>query len=158
MRVSAFDLDVENWTPNGLAVTSLVIRIFQANGRLLKTGDALSRDLGLTSTRWQVLGAIDMQPKTVAQIAREFELTRQGVLWVVEMLQKESLVELVPNPAHKRAKLVRLTSAGQHALGEVLNRQRVWADELGRSFTSGEMQICNEVLERFSELLKSEES
>jgi DNA-binding MarR family transcriptional regulator len=57
------------------------------------------RDLELTSARWQVLGAIVQTPRTVAQIARYFELTRQGVLWVVQSMLKDGIVELAKNPA-----------------------------------------------------------
>ena len=40
------------------ALTGLVIEVFRLNGDLLAAGDALVGDLGLTSARWQVLGAI----------------------------------------------------------------------------------------------------
>jgi hypothetical protein len=75
-------------TPEGAAVTELVLSIFRANGRLLREGDVLARDLGLNAARWQSAGAIFLAPKTAAQIAREFELSRQGVLLVVQSLLK----------------------------------------------------------------------
>ncbi|MDH3233798.1 MAG: MarR family transcriptional regulator, partial [Alphaproteobacteria bacterium] len=40
------------------AVTALILETFRLNGRLLAAGDRLVGDLGLTSARWQVLGAI----------------------------------------------------------------------------------------------------
>ena len=43
------------------AVTDLVLEIFRLNGCLIASGDALVAKIGLTSARWQVLGAIAMQ-------------------------------------------------------------------------------------------------
>jgi len=45
-------------TPTGEAATELILSAFRANGLLLDAGDMLSVDEGLTSARWQVLGAI----------------------------------------------------------------------------------------------------
>jgi len=48
-------------TKSGKAFTELVLETFQFNGRLLAAGDRLAKPLGLTSSRWQVLGAIGHQ-------------------------------------------------------------------------------------------------
>ena len=45
-----------------VALTELILETFRLNGRLLAAGDALVRDLGLTSARWQILGAIALSP------------------------------------------------------------------------------------------------
>ena len=49
-------------TPGGEALTDLFLAVFRLNGRLLAAGDHLVSDLGLTSARWQVLGAIAHAP------------------------------------------------------------------------------------------------
>src|SRR5205814_345438 len=56
----------------GGLVTELILEVFRLNGRLLAAGDRLVADLGLTSARWQVLGAIALasSPMPVAWIAR----------------------------------------------------------------------------------------
>jgi len=48
-------------------MTNLILEIFRVNGLLLAAGDRLTRDLGLTSARWQVLGALAEGPLTAAQ-------------------------------------------------------------------------------------------
>jgi hypothetical protein len=60
------------------ALSELIVEIFRINGRLLAAGDRLVADLGLTSARWQVIGAIALagQPQTVPAIARTMGLTR----------------------------------------------------------------------------------
>lgn len=101
-------------------VRNLVLAIFEANGRLVDAGNALVQPIGLTTAWWQVLGALGYAPAplSVAQIARNMGLTRQAVQRVADLLEKHGLVRFEPNPHHKRAKLVLLTSAGQAALSE----------------------------------------
>ena len=50
-------------------LTDLVLEVFRLNGRLIASGDVLVAKIGLTSARWQVLGAIALQP-TPASVAR----------------------------------------------------------------------------------------
>ena len=70
--------------------------------------------LGLTSTRWQVLGAIAdaERAQPVAWLARDMGGIRQNVQRIVNDLQKMGLVTLEVNPHHRRASLVVLTDKG----------------------------------------------
>lgn len=101
-----------------LAVRNLVIKIFETNGRLVETGNALVRPAGLTTAWWQVLGALGYSPMPlpVAHIARNMGITRQAVQRVVDLLLEQGFVALQPNPHHQRAKLVVLTRTGRAAL------------------------------------------
>ena len=95
------------------AITDLVLETFRLNGRLLASGDALVADLGLTSARWQVIGAMALSPMplSVAQIARNMGLTRQAVQRLANEMEADGLMRFAPNPHHQRAKLVVLTAA-----------------------------------------------
>ena len=145
-------------TPEGAAVTRLILSIFRTNGRLLRAGDTLNRDIGLTAARWQVLGAIEKAPKTVAQIARDYELSRQGILWIVKEMVKDGTVELVRNPDHRRAKLVRCTAKGHAIYAEVAHRQRVWSNGLAGNFSIEELDAALDVVNRLSAAVKEPES
>lgn len=142
-------------SPEGAAVTDLMLTVFRVNGRLLRTGDNLTRDLDLTAARWQVLGALVERPRTVAQVARHFESTRQGVLWVVTALVKDGLVELIDNPDHKRAKLVQFTDKGQAIYDEVTRRQVAWVNGFSGHFQVDELRRTIEVLDRLGRELGS---
>jgi len=135
-------------TSEGAAITDLILAVFLANGRLMRAGDALLRDLGLTGARWQILCGVVDTPRTVAQIARRYELSRQGVLWVVQGLAKDAIVELVNNPDHKRAKLVRLTDKGRSLLIDVERRQRPWSNDIAATFRLDEIHQAIAYLER----------
>src|SRR5271166_2699358 len=112
------------------AVTELMLETFRFNGRLLAAGDALVADIGLTSARWQVLGAIALSavPLPVAHIARNMGLTRQSVQRLVDEMKKEGLVKLAPNRHHRRAQLVLLTEKGELAFRTAMARQELWAE------------------------------
>src|ERR1700690_4494022 len=106
------------------AVTELIIETFRLNGRLLAAGDALVAPLGLTTARWQVLGAIALSPTPlpVAHLARNMGLTRQAVQRLVNEMTDDGLVRLAPNPHHQRAKLVLLTARGKAAYEASIER------------------------------------
>ena len=114
------------------ALTGLVIEVFRLNGDLLSAGDALVGDLGLTSARWQVLGAIALSPVPlpVAHIARNMGLTRQAVQRSVDEMREDGIVQLVPNPHHQRAMLVTMTERGEEAYRAATERQGRWAEAL----------------------------
>ena len=54
--------DIDDNTRLRRSLTDVIIGVFRLNGALLVCGDALVADLGLTSARWQVLGAIALSP------------------------------------------------------------------------------------------------
>ena len=68
--------------------------LVRLNGRLLAAGDAMTRDLALTSVRWQVLGAVRLPggPPPVPWIVRTMGLTRQAVPRVAGELPAEGFV------------------------------------------------------------------
>lgn len=116
-------------------ITDLVLAVFRLNGRLIEAGDRLVKDLGLTSARWQVIGAVALapQPLPVAQIARQMGLTRQAVQRIANELEEDGLVRFAPNPHHRRAKLVVLTRHGHTAFSAAMERQTPWAAALGKA-------------------------
>ena len=130
------------------AWTGLVLDVFRLNGDLLAAGDALVGDLGLTSARWQVLGAIALSPVAlpVAHIARNMGLTRQAVQRLVDDMRTDGLVRLEPNPHHRRAMLVVMTEAGDAAYRAASARQERWADTLIAGLPAESFEAASELL------------
>jgi len=141
-------------TPKGAAVTELILTMFLAHGRIMRGGDSLLSDLGLTGARWQVLGAIKDGPKTVAQIARRYELSRQGVLWIVQSLLEDGLVKYIDNPDHKRAKLLVFTERGKETDAEIERRQCRWSNDLGKAFDLEDLHAATQCVRRLGERIK----
>ena len=140
------------------AFTDLVLEVFRLNGRRLAAGDQLAAPVGLTSARWQVLGAIDGQPLSVAGIARAMGLTRQSVQRTADLLAAEGIVDFVPNPQHKRAKLVELTPTGRAMLREVTILQRAWADRTAAGLPAAALEAAVELLRTLRQRLEQAES
>ena len=144
-------------TPAAARITELILEVFRLNGRLLAAGDRLVGDLGLSSARWQVLGAIDAGPRTVAQIGRAMGLTRQAVQRVVNELEAEGIVELVDNPEHRRARLVRLSDDGRRGLDEATRRQAGWVNRLSRRLDARTAQAALDLLRTLRQRLEHDE-
>jgi DNA-binding MarR family transcriptional regulator len=126
-------------TATAAALTELMLEAFRLNGRLLAAGDDLVAPIGLTSARWQVIGAIALagQALPVAHIARNMGLTRQSVQRVVNGLEEDGLIAFSPNPHHQRAKLVALTPKGRKTFDSAHALQIAWANELSRGMKQG---------------------
>jgi DNA-binding MarR family transcriptional regulator len=142
-------------TKSGAAFTELVIETFRLNGRLLASGDRLTKGVGLTSARWQVLGTLRKQPVPipVAHIARNMGLQRQSVQRTVDLLAREGLVRLVDNPNHRRARLVVLTPKGRAAIRKASRLQIKWANETASGIDADEIHRAFLVLRRLRQRL-----
>jgi DNA-binding MarR family transcriptional regulator len=124
----------------GNALGELAVEVFRVNGLLLSAGDALTRDLGLSSARWQVLGALELagRPLSVSQIARNMGLVRQSVQRLADDLARDGFVSFAANPDHRRAKLVALSKKGREAFAAAMRRQGLWARRVASSSGIGD--------------------
>lgn len=137
-------------------LTGLIFRIFQANGRLLAAGDDLVASLGLTSARWQVLGAVAAgEPRPVAQLARDLGVSRQAVQRIANALAREDVLAFRPNPLHKRAQLVEMTGTGRDLYEKALEFQRPWAEDLAAGLGRAEVGAACDLIDRFLERLEA---
>ena len=144
-------------TTEGAFLTGLILQIFRLNGDLLAAGDQLVASLGLTSARWQVLGAIafsDM-PQSVASIARNMGLTRQAVQRVVNELESEGFLAFTSNPHHQRAKLVVLSKSGTKAFQAAAKRQAPWANQLARRIPAKDIRTALGVIREIAARLEA---
>ena len=123
-------------TPAGEALTDLMLDLFRATSLILTAGDRLVAPLGLTSARWQILGAIGSaeRPQPVSWLARDLGANRQNVQRIVNDLNKDGLVALEANPHHRRAHLVVLTDKGKGAFEAAMDLQAPWVNDLADGF------------------------
>lgn len=108
------DVTFPSVAPEDLAITQLTLTVFRLNGLLLHWGDRLVEPLGLTSARWQMLGAIALaqMPLTAPLVGEAMGVTRQGAQKQLNLLLEQGLVEARPNPVHRRSPLYALTPRG----------------------------------------------
>jgi DNA-binding MarR family transcriptional regulator len=153
-------MDMEKHSFAGALTTSLFLETIRLNGRLLASGDRLVAGLGLTSARWQVLGAVVMaeRPMPVPHIARQMGLSRQNVQRIVNDLDDVGYVTFAPNPHHKRAKLVVLTDRGRETYDAAHRVQVPWANALGAATTPEDLQTALRVLQSLRAALDKEQT
>lgn len=120
-----------------VALESLVLSVFRLNGFFLHAADGLTAGSVLTTASWQVLRAVLREPLTVAAAARNMGLTRQSVQRVADALVDERLCEYLPNPAHRRAKLLAPTERGLEAIEHLGPRVTAWSEHV-RDAVGGE--------------------
>jgi DNA-binding MarR family transcriptional regulator len=139
------------------AITDLILEVFRLNGRLLTAGDRLVAGLGLTSARWQVLGAIAYSgsPQPVAWLARSMGLNRQGVQRIVNELHHEGFVGFKTNPNHRRAHFVVLTSRGKSAFVAANRLQKPWVNDLAEGLTPKDVATALRITRTLRERLES---
>jgi DNA-binding MarR family transcriptional regulator len=142
----------------GDTATRMILATFRANGLLTAAGDLLAGGVGLTSARWQVLGALAHagQPLTVPQVARRMGLTRQSVHATVGRLAADGLVELTANADHQRSSLVRLTEVGTARYRAMQRRQSAWVDRLVAPLPAADLETALSVLEKLCQRLEEQ--
>lgn len=127
-------------------LTETVMTVFRLNGTILRAAERIARPAGLTPARWQVLGVVLAEPKTISEVARDLGLTRQSVQRVADELVAEGIALYEENPAHARAKLFRPTEAGMAAIDRLADNQALWANAVSSSMTAAGLSDCLLVL------------
>lgn len=133
-------------------LTELVLPVFELNGEFLAAAETMTRPVGLTPAWWQVLGATLDQPLPVAEIARRvgLGLARQSVQRVANILVEKGWATYIPNPAHRRAKLLRATEQGRTVLSGLSAAQHAWAnavaDDIGEKDLRKALSIVRRVI------------
>ncbi|SNX65503.1 DNA-binding MarR family transcriptional regulator [Streptomyces sp. TLI_55] len=85
-------------------------------------------------------------PMTVPQMARIMALTRQFVQRMVNDAVTEAWVEVMPNPAHQRSSLIRITTEGEAVIDAILAREHALNRQVGGELTEAELTACRRVL------------
>jgi DNA-binding MarR family transcriptional regulator len=137
-------------------LTEIILAVFRTNGRLLSSADALVAPLGLTSARWQVLGAVALSdtPLSAPQIAAVMGITRQGSQKQINLLVEEGLLEPQPNPSHRRSPVYVLTRRGRSAYEALDRTQARWANQLAKGLSIDDLAAARHVLDLVAERLE----
>ncbi len=146
------------YTKKGKLFTDAVLEIFKVSGQLAIEGDRLTKDFGLSSARWKVLGALQMtdHPLTVAQVARVMGLTRQAVQRLADAMEKDGLLIYQDNPHHKRARHVVLTESGKQAYSMISDIQIPWANQKAKDISVADLEATLSVLRNVTLLIDSD--
>lgn len=130
------------------ALTRLLLTMFRSNNLALAWGDRIVAPLGLTSARWQILGAVVQadRPQPVAWLARDLGANRQNVQRIINDLAADGLISFEANPHHKRAQLVVLTAKGQRTYDAAIALYNPLAAELAAGLPDEDIAAAQRVL------------
>jgi DNA-binding MarR family transcriptional regulator len=129
-------------------LTNSILDLFRLNSLLSTAGDRLVARLGLTSARWQVLGAVVAaeRPQPVAWLARDLGANRQNVQRIVNDLHGEGLVAFEVNPHHRRAQLIVLTDRGRQTFEAAMRLQVPWINSLSDGLSVKDIETTHLVI------------
>jgi DNA-binding MarR family transcriptional regulator len=105
------------WTVDKLNMANrLFFRLYQCANILHKTGSKAVEAEHLTTQQWAVLGALSRREvkggMSVGDLARYLMVSRQNLSGVLGRMEKQGYVQILPNGADKRSRLVTPSEAG----------------------------------------------
>lgn len=144
-------------SPEAAELSEITLAVFRVNGRLLERGDRLVEPLGLTSARWQVLGAIALAGKAISapQVAEAMGITRQGAQKQLLALSDAGFIEPRSNPRHVRSPLYALTKRGERIFSKVMDLQAIWMKQLSAGLSLRDLRKTLQMLKLVYERLDS---
>lgn len=117
------------------AIDRLIGEIFRVYGAIAAAGDVVARPFGLSSARWQIMGAIEATGgATVSALARQVGVTRQSVQRIVTEMAAEGYFDLVENPGDRRARIVTMTEKGWRAYDAITVAWKPMAERMDQRF------------------------
>jgi DNA-binding MarR family transcriptional regulator len=97
---------------------------------------------------------VDVEGTRLTELARRLGITKQAVGQLVEDLVQQEVLELAPDPADKRARLVRFTAKGMAAIAHGLGILQQIESELSRRIGTQRMRGLHETLLEVLEALE----
>ncbi|UXY23622.1 MarR family transcriptional regulator [Streptomyces cynarae] len=136
--------------PRLMEVFALVGPLYRRVQRKVEQAEAIE---GVSVGVRAVLALLrDHGPMTVPQMGRAQALSRQFVQRMVNGAAARGLVESIPNPAHKRSSLLRLTGEGEAVIDAVTAREYTLLRQVRGDLTEADLQACLRVLTRMLDL------
>ncbi|MEV4062779.1 MarR family winged helix-turn-helix transcriptional regulator [Nonomuraea dietziae] len=144
--------------PGAEELTDRLVEVFDLVGPLYRRAQRkVEQDAPIEGLSVGVRAVLNMLrehgPMTVPQMGRAQALSRQFVQRMINDAAARHLVEFVPNPAHKRSSLIRLTEQGRAAITAVIDRERAVLGQLGGDLSDAEVAVCIRVLSRLLRFL-----
>jgi DNA-binding MarR family transcriptional regulator len=148
---------VAELTPKGKVYRQILGELFRLRAVMLDSAEHLAEAAGLTSARWQILGAIEETPAPVAHVARALGLTRQAVQETADAMERDGLITFLENPDHKRARLMSPTPKARKALDYLRPRQMLFANLMGAPHSLEALRATLDVLEKSRATIESKD-
>ena len=118
---------------------------------------AIQQRFGTTLPRFDLMSQLWRYPAGLKmnELSRHLMVTGGNVTGIVDLLEKDGLVERTPEPADRRAYRVRLTRAGRKAFAEMARAHEGWIVDAFRELTGREMATMAALLARLKTHVRS---
>ena len=127
-------------------VTWLVRRVFRAMNEM---ADDYLQDAGLTAADRAIMEALfPHDRRTVPDIARHYEVSRQHVQATVNHLLDQGLVRTDANPQHKRSPLISLSRTGRELFRASRKREGALLDAVFADIEIADVAVTRRTLEK----------
>ena len=107
----------DNETTRHDLANRIFFRLYQCANMLHKTGSRAVEQEGLTTQQWAVLGALSRDSAragmSLGDLARYLMVSRQNLSGLISRMERDRLVQVVPDDNDRRSRLVVMTAHGQ---------------------------------------------
>lgn len=110
----------------------------------------------ITAVRRGILRLLKNNQQTVPDLARQRGVSRQTVQKAVNALLKEGVIEYIPNPAHKKSRLVSLTDSGHHEITKMADIESAVFKDLELPFSDRKLIDTASFLKEVTDFFESE--
>jgi DNA-binding MarR family transcriptional regulator len=115
----------ETLDPRVYAATCLCLAVRRAARTLGRRYDDALAGLGVTNGQFSILMALSREePTAVGELSTELGLDRTTLAAALKPLERSGLVDLRPDPADGRARLISITGKGRGLLSAAIPRWR----------------------------------
>ena len=130
-----------------------------ATNRLVETRTRrlLQERYGTTLPRFDLMAQLERAREglRMSELSKRMMVTGGNVTGITDMLEREGLVERLPDPADRRAILVRLTPAGRRSFAAMAAEHERWVVEAFDELTGREMATMATLLARLKTHVRS---
>jgi DNA-binding MarR family transcriptional regulator len=116
----------------------LCLHVQRAARALARRFDEAFRPIGITHGQFSLLMSLNRpQPARMREVASLLAMDRTTLTANLKPLERRGLVEVAPDPADRRGRLLVLTDGGRDLLAEAMPLWRRTQESLGTSIASG---------------------
>jgi DNA-binding MarR family transcriptional regulator len=104
----------------------------------------------ITLPRFDLMAQLERHPDglRMGELSRRMMVTGGNVTGITDQLEKEGLVQRVPDPQDRRAFAVKLTEAGRRAFADMAAVHEAWIEELLKDIPGEDKAAMIELLAR----------
>jgi DNA-binding MarR family transcriptional regulator len=108
----------------------------------------LRASFGVTLPRFDLMAQLERHPEglRMGELSRRMMVTGGNVTGITDQLEKEKLVQRVPDPHDRRAFTVKLTAAGRRAFADMAAVHEAWIEELLQDVPPEDKAVMIELL------------